>query len=50
MTKEEAEKLKRKIDNGYHDRNDYPRYTIDPITDRNRYREYIFRIIDENAS
>lgn len=47
MTKEEAEDLKRKIDRGYHDRDDYPPYAIESWTDRNRYREYVFKIIDE---
>jgi len=47
MTKSEAQKLKDMIDRGYHDRQDYPPFALTAWDDRNRYREYVFRIIDE---
>ena len=47
MTEKEAQELKDTIDRGYHNRTDYPLLAIDPITNRNRYRDYIFKIIDE---
>lgn len=47
MNKNEAIKLKNEIDEGYHEREDYPPYALMPWDDRNRYREYIFKIIDE---
>jgi len=49
MTKQEAENLKRAINQGYNDRNDYPPFAITSWVDRFYYREYIFRIIDEFA-
>lgn len=45
----DAEALKRAIYGGYHDRDDYPPYALAPWDDRNRYREYVIRIIDEMA-
>lgn len=50
MTKQEARELQKKIDDGYPDRDDYPPYAIAPWDDRNRYREYVFKIIDEVAA
>jgi hypothetical protein len=47
MTKEESIILKNTIDRGYHDRKDYPPYALAAWDDRNRYREYVFKIIDE---
>lgn len=44
---ERLEKLKRDIDNGYHDREDYPPFALAAWDDRNRYRAYVFKIIDE---
>ena len=41
------ENIKRDIDNGYHNRNDYPPYALVSWDDRTRYREYIFKIMDE---
>lgn len=49
MTKEEAQKLKDTIDWGYHNRDDYPPFALTPWDDRNRYREYVFKIIDESV-
>ncbi len=49
MTKKDAEDLKGLIDRGYHDRDDYPPYALISWDDRNRYRDYVFRIIDEKA-
>ena len=43
------EKMKQTMDKGYHDRQDYPPYALAPWDDRNRYREYIFKIMDEYA-
>lgn len=43
------EKIKRKIDNGYHDREDYPPFALAAWDDRNRYRKYVFKIMDEFA-
>ena len=43
------EKIKREIDNGYHSRNDYPPYALASWDDRNRYREYVFKIMNEFA-
>ncbi len=34
-------------DAGYHNRDDYPPYAIDPMTDRNRWREYMMKIDNE---
>jgi len=42
-------KIKREIDNGYHNREDYPPYALMSWDDRNRYREYVFRIMNEFA-
>jgi hypothetical protein len=50
MTKDEAEEIKRIIDRGYHEREDYPPFALTPWDDRNRYRAYVFKIIDEAAS
>lgn len=50
LTAEQDAQLKRAIDRGYHERTDYPPYALTPWDDRNRYREYIFRIIDEQAT
>jgi hypothetical protein len=50
MTKDEARTLKRLIDNGYHDRDDYPPFALNSWDDRNRYREYVFKIIDEQVA
>lgn len=47
MKASEAFQIKNAIDSGYRDRNDYPPFAIAPWDDRNRYREYIFKIIDE---
>jgi hypothetical protein len=47
MTPEEAQAIKRTIDSGYHNRSDYPPFALAPWDDRNRYREYVFKIIDE---
>ena len=47
MTKDQAENLKNTIDRGYREREDYPPFAIAAWEDRNRYREYVFRIIDE---
>lgn len=44
------EKVKKEIDDGYHKRDDYPPYAIASWDDRNRYRQYIFKILDEVAS
>ncbi len=38
--------------NGYHDRDDYPPYALDPMSDRNRWMDYLWKInkeIDEAA-
>ena len=43
------EKIKREIDNGYHDRPDYPPYALASWDDRNRYRAYVFKIMEEFA-
>ena len=43
------EKIKREIDDGYHYRNDYPPYALASWDDRNRYRQYVFKIMDEFA-
>ena len=43
------EKIKREIDEGYHSRSDYPPYALVSWDDRNRYREYIFKVMDEFA-
>lgn len=47
LTKELVAQVKLRIDRGYHDRTDYPPFALDPITDRGRYREYIFRVLDD---
>ena len=47
MTKEEIEEIKRVIDSGYGNRDDYPPYALMSWDDRNRYRKYIFKILDE---
>lgn len=49
MTKEEAETLKNLIDRGYNKRKDYPPFALEPWDDRNRYRAYVFTIIDEQV-
>jgi len=53
MTNEERvvliEKLKRAIDYGYFDRKDYPPYELMTWDDRNLYRKYVFKIMDEFA-
>lgn len=53
MTNEERvdliQKIKREIDDGYHNRKDYPPYALASWDDRSRYREYAFRIMDEFA-
>jgi hypothetical protein len=47
MKKEEIQKIKNLIDRGYNDRDDYPPFALNVIEDRNRYRAYIFKILDE---
>lgn len=42
-----AKEIKHKVDMGYHNRDDYPPFALVSWDDRNKYREYIFRIIDE---
>ena len=37
----------READRGYHNRDDYPPYAIASWDDRNRYRDYILKIIEE---
>jgi hypothetical protein len=39
------EKIKQEIDNGYHNRDDYPPYAIMSWDDRSRYRAYVFKTI-----
>ena len=43
------DKIKKEVDNGYHDRDDYPPYALVSWDDRNRYRKYVFKIMDEFA-
>ncbi len=43
------EKIKLEIDGGYGNRDDYPPYALMAWDDRNRYREYTFKIMDEFA-
>lgn len=47
MTKEEKEQLKRMIPNGYHTRKDYPPFAINSWDDRNRFLDYVCRVIDD---
>jgi len=50
MTKEEADKIKEVINksgSAFSDRDDYPPYAITPWEDRNRYRGFFFKILDE---
>jgi len=50
MTKEGValiEKIKREIESAYQCRRDYPPYALMPWDDRNRYHDYIFKILDE---
>ena len=47
MTQKEADLLKEKIRAGYHDRKDYPPFALLSWDDRNRYLEYIGRVIDD---
>ena len=53
MTNEERvaliEKIKQAIDNGYHDRDDYPPFAIVSWDDRSRYKNYVYKIMDEFA-
>ena len=42
--------LKSTIDNAYHIRKDYPPLALMAWDDRNRYRKYIFEIMDEILS
>lgn len=43
------EKIKREIDFGYNGRDDYPPFALVAWDDRARYREYVFKIMDEFA-
>lgn len=43
------EKIKREIDNGYSNRDDYPPFALMAWDDRGRYREYVFKIMGEFA-
>lgn len=43
------QKIKLEIDGGYHKREDYPPYALMAWDDRTRYRQYIFKILDEYA-
>ena len=43
------EKIKRAIDDGYHNRDDYPPFAIMAWDDRSRYRKYVYKIMDEFA-
>lgn len=49
MKKTEADEIKQAIEGGYHGRKDYPPFALTPWDDRNRYREYVYRIIDEHV-
>lgn len=44
---ETLEKVKRKINDAYHDRDDYPPYKIASFEDRAIYHQYILKLIDE---
>ena len=50
MTKQEANNLKKIISNSYFSRSDYPPYALASWDDRVKYKEYIFRIIDESVT
>ncbi len=43
------EKIKREIDDGYHNRQDYPPYALVSWDDRSCYRRYVYKIMDEFA-
>lgn len=43
------DKIKKEIDDGYHCREDYPPFALVSWDDRSRYREYVFKIMDEFA-
>jgi len=49
MTKDDAEKIKREIDDGYHNQKEsgYPPFALTAWEDRSRYREYVFKVIDK---
>lgn len=48
MTGQEfANALLKKLDDGYHNREDYPPFAIDSMTDRNRYRYYVRTVAAE---
>ena len=44
---ETLEKIRRKINDAYHDRDDYPPYKLDSFTDRAVYHQYIEKLIIE---
>lgn len=37
------------LDSGYNDRDDYPPFALDLLTDRNRYRDYLIRVLNDLA-
>lgn len=41
------EEIKEEIETAYHCRQDYPPYALNAWDDRNRYHDYIFKILDE---
>ena len=47
---ETLEKIMRKINNAYHDRDDYPPYKLDVFTDRAVYHQYMEKLIEEEVN
>lgn len=47
MSTDEATRLKNAIRNGYSNREDYPPFALTPFEDRNRYLEYVNRVIED---
>ena len=46
LTRDQANYILNAISRGYHDRNDYPPFALDSITDRQRFSSYVQCVVD----
>lgn len=45
LTNDQANAILNAIDGGYHNRNDYPPFALDSMTDRARFSQYVSTVI-----
>ena len=49
LTKDQANYILNAISNGYHNRNDYPPFALSAIEDRQRFSNYVSKVIRDIA-